>query len=61
MIKDSSLIEGGQTAGSAAKTTAHPHRPKYPGIRVTCNGNQLVTQHVETRITEGDYAEHGRR
>jgi pyruvate-ferredoxin/flavodoxin oxidoreductase len=27
--------------------------PKYPGIRVTCNGNQLVTQYVETRITEG--------
>src|SRR6267142_6373448 len=26
---------------------------KYPGIRVTCNGNQLVTQYVETRITEG--------
>lgn len=28
-------------------------KPKYPGVRVTCNGNQLVTQHVETRITEG--------
>ncbi|MBI2497660.1 MAG: oxidoreductase, partial [Opitutae bacterium] len=28
-------------------------KPKYPGIRVTCNGNQLVTQFVETRITEG--------
>jgi len=27
--------------------------PKYPGIRVTCNGNQLVTQYIETRITEG--------
>src|SRR5215471_10883625 len=27
--------------------------PKYPGIRVTCNGNQLVTQYVETRVTEG--------
>lgn len=27
--------------------------PKYPGIPVTCNGNQLVTQWVETRITEG--------
>src|SRR5215204_7785836 len=27
--------------------------PKYPGIRVTCNGNQLVTEHVEVRITEG--------
>src|SRR5213596_1845177 len=34
--------------GSTART-----QPKYPGIRVTCNGNQLVTQYVETRITEG--------
>ncbi len=34
----------------------HPTRgvpPKYPGIAVTCSGNQLVAQHVETRITEG--------
>lgn len=28
-------------------------KPKYPGLPVTCNGNQLVTQYVETRITEG--------
>ena len=28
-------------------------KPKYPGVRVTCNGNFLVTQYVETRITEG--------
>ncbi len=27
--------------------------PKYPGVPVTCNGNQLVAQYVETRITEG--------
>ena len=27
--------------------------PKYPGVAVTCNGNQLVAQYVETRITEG--------
>src|SRR5882757_1354915 len=27
--------------------------PKYPGVRVTCNGNQLVAEHVETRVTEG--------
>lgn len=27
--------------------------PKYPGVRVTCNGNTLVAKHVETRITEG--------
>jgi pyruvate-ferredoxin/flavodoxin oxidoreductase len=41
---------------SHSASTAHgaPHvKPKYPGVRVTCNGNQLVAQHVETRITEG--------
>ena len=33
----------------------HPqiHTPKYPGVPVTCNGNQLVAQHVEARVTEG--------
>ncbi len=34
-------------------TPAARGKPKYPGVRVTCNGNQLVTQYVETRITEG--------
>jgi pyruvate-ferredoxin/flavodoxin oxidoreductase len=40
---------------NASESTSKPagKKPKYPGIRVTCNGNQLVTQHVETRITEG--------
>src|SRR5882762_763751 len=38
---------------TAAHSPATRHTPKYPGIRVTCNGNQLVTQYVETRITEG--------
>ncbi len=28
-------------------------KPKYPGYRVTCTGNQLVAEHVEIRITEG--------
>ncbi|MEZ5302840.1 MAG: 2-oxoacid:acceptor oxidoreductase family protein [Verrucomicrobiales bacterium] len=28
-------------------------KPKYPGLRVTCNGNTLVAKWVETRITEG--------
>jgi pyruvate-ferredoxin/flavodoxin oxidoreductase len=32
---------------------APAHRPKYPGIPVTCSGNQLVAEHVEVRITEG--------
>src|SRR3989454_11885943 len=35
------------------KTPPARRGPKYPGIRVTCNGNQLVTQYVEIRITEG--------
>ena len=38
---------------SPTPSSAASSRPKYPGIRVTCNGNQLVTQYVETRITEG--------
>ena len=38
---------------SVAKPHAARQGPKYPGIRVTCNGNQLVTQYVETRITDG--------
>ncbi len=29
-----------------------PEKPKYPGIRVTANGNQLVSYHTETRITD---------
>src|SRR5258705_113772 len=27
-------------------------KPSYPGIRVTANGNQLVSYHTETRITD---------
>jgi len=27
--------------------------PKYPGIRITTNGNQLVSYHTEARITQG--------
>jgi pyruvate-ferredoxin/flavodoxin oxidoreductase len=42
-----------QPAPTKAQSAAKREKPKYPGIRVTCNGNQLVTQHVETRITEG--------
>src|SRR5437763_2794819 len=40
---------------AAGREQPHATRraPKYPGIRVTCNGNQLVTEHVEIRITEG--------
>ncbi|MFK5922965.1 MAG: 2-oxoacid:acceptor oxidoreductase family protein [Verrucomicrobiota bacterium] len=41
------------TEESQEKKSQPENSPKYPGIRVTCNGNQLVTQWVETRITEG--------
>jgi pyruvate-ferredoxin/flavodoxin oxidoreductase len=27
--------------------------PRYPGVRVTANGNQLVSYHTETRIADG--------
>src|SRR4029077_6608395 len=42
-------------APEAAQAARIPPRfkPKYPGVRVTCNGNQLVAEHVESRITEG--------
>src|SRR6476660_9042966 len=45
------MSEPSTVGASAAKKTAAA--PKYPGVRVTCNGNQLVTQYVETRVTEG--------
>jgi hypothetical protein len=35
------------------KSFASPTTPKYPGVRVTCNGYQLMAEHVETRVTEG--------
>ena len=28
-------------------------RPKYPGERITANGNQLVAYHTEARVTDG--------
>src|SRR5579872_6116549 len=40
-------------SSSRSKTSASRTTPKYPGIRVTCNGNHLVGHYVETRITEG--------
>ena len=29
------------------------HAPRFPGIRITTNGNQLVAYHTEARITDG--------
>src|SRR5436309_2847996 len=49
MIANEGVIEGVAVPQDRATRSA----PKYPGIRVTCNGNQLVTQYVEIRITEG--------
>src|SRR3954463_9217334 len=40
-------------AEARPKSQSTRRTPKYPGIRVTCNGNQLVTQWVEVRITDG--------
>src|SRR5436189_5198323 len=48
MSQPSTMESGGFKKANSARPT-----PKYPGIRVTCNGNQLVAQYVETRITEG--------
>ncbi len=47
-----SIPPGAAAPASKPSATARP-KPKYPGFRVTCNGNFLVTQYVETRITEG--------
>ncbi|MEQ1840331.1 MAG: oxidoreductase, partial [Verrucomicrobiales bacterium] len=42
------------TIDSAAQVSSSSNRDaRYPGIRVTCNGNTLVAKYVETRITEG--------
>ena len=50
------LIMANQTAEQeTAPVSTEGSKPKYPGIPVTCNGNQLVAQWVETRITEGHY------
>ena len=51
---ESQTIAGSPASAATSPSTASPKlRHRFPGIRVTCNGNQLVTQHVETRITEG--------
>src|SRR5437764_4922621 len=49
-MSSASMTSAGTETG---KTSATRRLPRYPGIRVTCNGNQLVTQYVEVRITEG--------
>jgi pyruvate-ferredoxin/flavodoxin oxidoreductase len=42
-----------EAAATAHARHPHPPQPRYPGLPVTCNGNQLVAQYVEARITEG--------
>src|SRR5688572_26824722 len=50
----SETVVNGSVAKNGSPTTApRISPPKYPGVPVTCNGNQLVAQYVETRITEG--------
>src|SRR5687767_653250 len=51
IVAGSPLEKNGSAVSTpTAKATA---APKYPGVPVTCNGNQLVAQYVETRVTEG--------
>ena len=40
------------TQASAIPGVPMRSRPRYPGIRVTANGNQLVSYHTETRIAD---------
>ncbi|MGK0190635.1 MAG: pyruvate-ferredoxin/flavodoxin oxidoreductase [Verrucomicrobiales bacterium] len=47
---DTDTKKSDATDSTAKKNTASP---KFPGIPTTCNGNQLVAEHVEVRITEG--------
>jgi len=43
--KNRNIYRGGETVSR--------EHPKYPGIRITTNGNQLVSYHTEARITQG--------
>src|SRR4051794_35445067 len=47
------VVVGKDFPTTPTKTPTASNAPKYPGIPVTCNGNQIVAQYVETRITEG--------
>ena len=49
MQNQTAVVERGATSRKTPSTKS----PKYPGVPVTCNGNQLVAQYVETRVTEG--------
>jgi len=49
---NASLSAVAAPAGRSVSSSA-VSRSKYPGVRVTCNGNQLVAQYVEARITDG--------
>ena len=51
-LKERILVMANQTAEQeTAPVTAEGSKPKYPGIPVTCNGNQLVAQWVELIFT----------
>jgi pyruvate-ferredoxin/flavodoxin oxidoreductase len=41
------------TASVTPPNATRHGKHRYPGFHVTCSGNQLVTQYVETRVTEG--------
>lgn len=53
MANQTTVSNTNAASGGTSPESGEGSKPKYPGIRLTCNGNQLVTQYVETRITEG--------
>src|SRR5262249_34611538 len=46
-------MQNPSTTPPAKATTPAGKKPRFPGIRITTNGNQLVAYHTEARITEG--------
>jgi pyruvate-ferredoxin/flavodoxin oxidoreductase len=45
-------LDIGTSVGKASREGIISAAPRYPGIRVTANGNQLVSYHTETRIAD---------
>ncbi|MGZ8899861.1 MAG: 2-oxoacid:acceptor oxidoreductase family protein, partial [Limisphaerales bacterium] len=52
-LADGAVARNGSSTADSTHTPTAATAPKYPGVPVTCNGNQLVAQYVETRVTEG--------
>src|SRR6185503_324451 len=39
-------------ARSVSRRSLMTSRPQFPGVRITANGNQLVSYHTETRVAD---------